>query len=141
HQHVGDENAAVRAALSRDPRSAGDAAADEIGGNSGEIVMRARLAGAPAGLVPTAAELAAAPQVRDDARSAAFEPELSDGRVVAGKHRDVESAIAGEMHGRVAGLSLGANLHVGNSLPANRTPPLPAHPHSTAPKRPRPPLP
>src|SRR5205085_5111233 len=78
HQHVGDENAAVRAALGRDPRGARDAAADEIGGDSGEIVMRARLAGAPAGLVPTAAELAAAPQVRDDARSAAFEPELAD---------------------------------------------------------------
>ncbi len=119
-QHVGDQDAAVRAALGGDALRTGHAAAHEIGGDGGEIVMRQRLLGEAPGIVPARAELAAAANVGRHAGAAALEPQLADGGAVVGQLRDGEAAVAVQVHRRISGLAGRADLHVGNALAVDR---------------------
>src|SRR5262245_36897339 len=83
-QHVGDENAAVRATFRRNALRAGDTAFYEIRRHGREIVVRNRFALQPAGIVPARTELATAPDVGRDTRATALQPEFADGSVVVG---------------------------------------------------------
>ena len=97
-QHIGDEQAAVRAAFGGDAARPGDTPAHEVAGDGGEVVVRHRLAFAAAGLVPARAEFAAATDVGDHGGAAAFQPELPRGYAVDRQAGDAEAAIAGEMN-------------------------------------------
>ena len=62
-QHVGDQQAAIGAAFGGDAARPRHAAAHQVGGDSGEIVVAQPLAGTAAGFVPARAELAAASDI------------------------------------------------------------------------------
>ena len=129
-QHVGDEEAAVRAALGGDASGCRHAAAHQVGGHRREVVVGQRLALAPSGLVPAGAELAAAADVGDHPGAALGEPEPAEHRRVAGEVRHLEAAIAREVHRRLAGLAGRAGLDVGDALAVARHRLVPGHHHS-----------
>src|SRR5208282_6087568 len=76
--------------------------------------MREPLARSASGIMPRRAELAAAAEAREDSGAAALEPEFANGRVVVGKQRNAEPAIAMQVDWRVAGFTRRTDLNIGH---------------------------
>src|SRR5262249_55199911 len=72
-EHVADQEPAIAAAVAGEAARTRDTAANKVGSNSGEVVVRALLALANPSLVPGRAELAAAADIGDHVNAAAFE--------------------------------------------------------------------
>ena len=87
------QQAAVRAALDAKAAWRCDLARDQIFGDGGEVVVDDLALRLQAGLVPGGAELAAATDVGQHIGAAALDPELTDGRRIARRHRELEAAI------------------------------------------------
>src|SRR5438876_1090278 len=75
HQHVGDQDAAVRAAFGGNSIGARHAAFHEVGGNGCEIIMRQPFSGVTPGIVPARTELAAAADIGLHRGAATLQPE------------------------------------------------------------------
>ena len=115
-QHVGDQQAAVGAALGGDVVGVRHAPLDKVRRDGGEIVLRDALALTHAGLVPARPELAAAADIGDDAGPAALQPELADLRAVIRAFGHLEAAVAVEVHPRRGVARRGADLHIRDAL-------------------------
>ena len=96
------------------------AAFHEVGGNSGEIIMRQPFSGVTAGIVPARTELAAAADIGLHRGAAALQPELAECGVVMRLHRKAEAAIGAHIDRCIAGLGGGTGLHIGNALAVDR---------------------
>ena len=93
--HGADKEASVRTALDRESARARPLLGDEVLGGCDEVVEDILLAQLLAGLVPLAAVLAAAAEIRNRERAAELEPRREDRREPR-RHRSVEAAVAVE---------------------------------------------
>ena len=89
-----DQQAAVAAAFDGQLVRLRHAAAHQVFGDGGEVVVAALLVFAHGGLVPAGAELAAAAQVGQHVDAAARQPGAAGGAAVARLQRHLEAAVA-----------------------------------------------
>ena len=121
-RHVAHEQGAI--AATHDPEAArrGDAARGQVARHGGEVLVAAHAAASRGRLMPARPVFAAAPDVRDRVGAAFLQPGRADDRVVAGQHRHLEPAIAGEQRRRptIAAHVAPRDQEIGHARPVGR---------------------